>query len=118
MNEDFNKNKKNNEEQNNFEELKKNFSGEYFNLERNELTGSKQEFELFEFVKYPFDRYIVTVKLSPEKEFLGITEIKLNKDFRNYREKQVSQSSLNIEKYYFIYWTCFKIILIWFFVHK
>lgn len=104
--------------------LEENFSGGSFNNVQRELTGSKDEMKSinikeyssskkevestgsieetkFNILEYPFDRYIITVNLSPKNEFLGITDVRINKDFRNYKEKQYSQAFLNIEDFYF-----------------
>ena len=83
-----------------WEELQEEISGFIFSGKKSELTGSIEEIKSSKFMKYPFDRYIVTVELSPNNEFLGITEIQLNKDFRDYKAKKHSQISLNIEEFY------------------
>ncbi|MHA1195341.1 MAG: hypothetical protein ACTSRH_02455 [Promethearchaeota archaeon] len=76
---------------------------ERFNLETEiDLTGIVNEPKSNKkIIKYPFDRYIVTIELTPDNKFLGIREIQLNKDFRNYSQKKQSQISFNIEQYYF-----------------
>lgn len=66
-----------------------------------EITGSIDEPKPIKTIKYPFDRYLVTIELSSKNEFLGITEIQLNKDFRTYKQKKESQTSLDVEQYYF-----------------
>lgn len=64
-----------------------------------EATGSREEIKSNKFIKYPFDRYIITIELSPNNEFIGITQITLNKDFRSYLEKIKTEKILNIEDY-------------------
>lgn len=66
-----------------------------------EITGTIDELKPTKIIKYPFDRYIVTIEISSNNEFLGITEIQLNKDFRTYKQKKESQISLDVEQYYF-----------------
>jgi len=60
-------------------------------------TGSKGFIKEFKVIEYPFDRYLVKVGLSPENEFLGITEININKDFRSYSEKLKAEDYHNLE---------------------
>jgi len=36
---------------------------------------------------YPFDKYLITVKLSLDGRFIGIEEVQINKDFRSYKQK-------------------------------
>jgi len=64
-------------------------------------TGTIKEFEIIKVIEYPFDRYIVNVNLSADNKFLGISEIKLNKDFRSYKEKIASIKTHNIEELYY-----------------
>jgi len=44
-----------------------------------QATGSTDEIGEYKIIS--FDIYEITVKLSPRNEFLGIVEVKLNKDF-------------------------------------
>ena len=39
---------------------------------------------------YPFNQYLITLKLAPDGTFIGIEEVRVNKDFRSYKQK-VSQ---------------------------
>lgn len=39
---------------------------------------------------YPFDRFEVEVKLSETGKFIGITAIKMNADFLDYRQKMIA----------------------------
>lgn len=36
---------------------------------------------------YPFNQYLITVKLAPDGTFIGIEEVRLNRDFRSYKQK-------------------------------
>lgn len=38
-------------------------------------------------VTYPFEIYEIVVKLTIDGKFVGIEEVKINKDFRNYKNK-------------------------------
>ena len=68
---------------------------------RLESTGFIDEPKEINFIKYPFDRYKITVAVSSNNEFLGITEVQLNKDFRSYKLKPSSRFSSEVEDYYF-----------------
>jgi len=70
----------------------------YENL-KNEGTGREESEEYIEKV-YPFDKYEITVRLSPTNEFIGIVEVKVNKDFLSYKQKSTSKGSHDVEKYY------------------
>ncbi len=52
-----------------------------------EGTGSKIDLdEETKIIEYPFDRYLIKVELTSSNEFLGIIEIKINRDFRSFRQ--------------------------------
>lgn len=49
---------------------------------------------------YPFGKYNITVKLSNKNEFMGISEIRLNKDFRSYKQRLVTKGYHDVEDFY------------------
>ncbi|GAI43482.1 unnamed protein product, partial [marine sediment metagenome] len=49
---------------------------------------------------YPFDKYLITIKLSPSNEFIGIVEIKVNKDFLSYKQKLPPKGFHDVEEFY------------------
>lgn len=54
-------------------------------------------------VVYPFERYHITVKLTPNGRFLGIEEVSINRDFLDYSQKIVALSAAgyhDVEQYY------------------
>ncbi|QEE15625.1 hypothetical protein DSAG12_01451 [Promethearchaeum syntrophicum] len=57
--------------------------------------------ETFLIVKYPFEKYLVSIKTDVEGKFLGITEIEINQDFINYEKLKIKSSEVNIEQFYF-----------------
>lgn len=71
----------------------------YIKKKLEDATGNIEEIKSNRFIKYPFDRYTVTIELSPNNEFIGITEIALNKDFRSYLEKIKTEKVHNIEEF-------------------
>ena len=68
----------------------------------NQPTGTHGEAE-FRVVIYPFDRYLVHVKVGPENEFLGIIEITLNRDFLSTAQRIASIKALgyhDVDEFY------------------
>lgn len=46
-----------------------------------------------------FDPFIIAVKLTPDDKFLGILEIKMNRDFLSHKQKMASLDSFDVEPY-------------------
>jgi len=44
---------------------------------------------------YPFDKFEIEVKLSETGKFIGITAIKMNADFLNYKQKLVAAENFH-----------------------
>lgn len=65
-----------------------------------EFSGTGIEFEEIREINYPFDKYIIKIGLSPTNQFLGITEIKLKKDFRKYEDKVSSEPFYDVDEFY------------------
>jgi hypothetical protein len=68
--------------------------GEYYN--KGDVTGEVKE-EPYRVVHYPFDRYVITILLSPENEFIDITEIRIDKDFLEGRQRIAAIPSIESE---------------------
>lgn len=49
---------------------------------------------------YPFDKYEVTVELTPDNKFIGISEIKVNKDFRSYKQRIITKGFHDVDEFY------------------
>lgn len=62
-------------------------------------TGS-HDFNETKFIVYPFGKYEITVELTSTNEFLGIVEVKVNKDFRSYSQRITSTKVHDVEEYY------------------
>jgi len=54
----------------------------------------------FKEVVYPFDQYEIKVRLSPNNEFIAITEVKVKKDFMSYKEKISTKGYHDVEAFY------------------
>jgi len=68
-------------------------------ISEEDFTGN-QNFEIRKIVEYPFDRFTVKVVLTPNNEFIGVKEIEINADFRNFKQKLNSQEYFDVEQYY------------------
>lgn len=51
-------------------------------------------------IVYPFERFNITVKVSSSNEFVGITEVEINKDFMSYKQKIAQQGYHDVEQFY------------------
>lgn len=51
-------------------------------------------------IVYPFGKYNVIVKVSRDKKFVGISEIRINKDFRSYKQKLLTKGYHDVEDFY------------------
>jgi hypothetical protein len=63
-------------------------------------TGCAGPVEEYRTISYPFDRYDIIIKLSPQNEFLGILEIKLNKDFLSHKQRLGIQNYVDVDRFY------------------
>ena len=71
-----------------------------YNNIKNQGTGSHENLDDYKIILYPFDKYQIKIKLSPSNEFIGIVEVKINKEFLSHKQKITSQGFLDVEKYY------------------
>jgi len=63
-------------------------------------TGSRDAPEDYKIIGYPFGKYEVTIKLSLNNEFIEIQKIKVNKDFRSYKQKMISKGFHDVDEFY------------------
>ena len=76
---------------------------EYESIHIGEGTGSHygiDELEGYKTITYPFEQYQIKIKLTPSNEFVGITEVKLNKDFLSHKQRIDTYSSHDVEEFY------------------
>ena len=71
-----------------------------YNNIKNQGTGSYEKLDDYKTILYPFDKYQIKIKLSPSNEFIGIVEVKINKEFLSHKQKITSQGFLDVEEYY------------------
>lgn len=51
-------------------------------------------------INYPFEKYILKIRLSSENKFIGIEEILINKEFITYVQQNRSKGYHDIEQFY------------------
>lgn len=72
---------------------------DYKNLKK-KGTGSQENNEDYKIKVYPFGKYEIKVKLTLKNEFIGITEVKINKKFLSL-EKQIQTTGFHdVDKFY------------------
>jgi len=62
-------------------------------------TG-QNNFNETKFIKYKFGKYEITVAVTLDNKFIGITEVKASKDFRSYAQKLASTKVFDVGEYY------------------
>lgn len=69
---------------------------------RNQGTGGQDVavHEDYRVIVYPFGRYEIFVKVSANNEFIGIVEVKVNKDFLSYKQKITPKGFHDVEEFY------------------
>lgn len=77
------------------------YTGEcdYNNL-KNQGTGSHGDVDDFKIISYPFDKYQIKIKLTPTNEFIGIVEVKINKDFLSHKQKTTLRGFHDVDEFY------------------
>jgi hypothetical protein len=63
-------------------------------------TGNHKDYEDFKIIVCPFEKYEIKIKLTTDNKFLEIIEVKLNKDFLNYKQKMASKGAHDVDKFY------------------
>lgn len=87
----------NNEE---LEKLEENSTGLIDPIELEEKGTGFKDSDEYLIVDYPFDKYVVKVKLTLNHEFIGILEIKINKEFLDFKQKMTSQGYHDVDEFY------------------
>jgi len=72
---------------------------DYDNL-KNQGTGSHKELDEYKIILYPFDKYQIKIKLTPSNEFIGIIEVKINKEFLSHKQKITSEGFHDVDEFY------------------
>lgn len=69
-------------------------------LEENISATGSHDFKEKKLITIPFNKYEITVEVTLSNRFLGIAEVKVNKDFRSFSQKITSTKVHDIEEYY------------------
>ena len=67
---------------------------------QDEGTGTTKDIGHYKFINYPFDKYEIKIKLSDDNKFLGIIEIKINKEFLSHKQKTISKGFHDVDDFY------------------
>ena len=63
-------------------------------------TGSQEPPKDYKEITYPFGKYEITVRLTQNNEFIGISEVKINKDFLSFEQKTTTKGFHDVEEFY------------------
>lgn len=67
---------------------------------KEEGTGNHDVAKGYKTIIYPFDKYQIKIKLTLNNEFIGITEVKINKDFLSYKQKMTLKGYHDVDEFY------------------
>lgn len=67
---------------------------------KNQGTGESGEPTDHKIIVYPFEKYEIKIMLTASNEFIGIVEVKINKDFLSQRERASAKGFHDVEKFY------------------
>ena len=67
---------------------------------KEEGTGDHDATEDYKTIIYPFDKYQIEIKLTLNNEFIGITEVKINKYFLSYKQKMSIKGYHDVDQFY------------------
>lgn len=67
---------------------------------KNRGTGSHEDLGDYKIITYPFDKYQIKLKLTPDNKFIEIIEVQINKDFLSYTQKRTPLGFHDVEEFY------------------
>ncbi|MDD4178855.1 MAG: hypothetical protein PHH14_02240 [Candidatus Margulisbacteria bacterium] len=65
-----------------------------------EGTGGLKSPNISKIFTYPFGQYEIKIALTEKNEFIGISEIKVNKSFLEYKNQSTPTGYHDVEQYY------------------
>jgi hypothetical protein len=71
-----------------------------YNKIKNTGTGGLEEAENYRIIMFPFEKYEIKIKLTPNNEFVEVIEVKINKDFLSYKQKATPKGFHDVKKFY------------------
>jgi len=72
----------------------------YKRFENRGTGGQRAVPKEFKTIVYPFDKYLIKIKLTPSNEFIEILEVKVKKDFLSYKQKMISKGFHDVDEFY------------------
>ena len=63
-------------------------------------TGSHESDDKYNYISYRFDRYDIKIKLTPDNKFVGVEEVKVNKEFLSNKDKASIKKYHDVTDYY------------------
>ena len=67
---------------------------------KNQETGSHGKSERFKEITYSFGKYQIKILLTLSNKFIGVTEVKINKEFLSYKQKTALRGFHDVDKFY------------------
>lgn len=67
---------------------------------RDRGTGSHEELENYELIEREVANYTIKIRVTADGRFVDIVEVRLSKDFADYRQKAASLGSWDASEYY------------------
>lgn len=71
-----------------------------FNEITQDATGSINIPDIGKSLLYPLGKYIIKVRLTNDNKFVGISEVNVNKDFLDYKQKLMPKGVHDVDEYY------------------
>lgn len=63
-------------------------------------TGSHEDDHDYRYINYKLDMYEVKIKLTLDNRFVGVEEVKINKEFLSNKEKAAIKTYHDVADYY------------------
>lgn len=80
--------------------MNKGNKGYSYNDMQEKGTGSYKDQANCKIVTYPFEKYQIKTQLSPTNEFIGVVEVKINKEFLSHKQKTIAQGFIDSNEDY------------------
>ena len=70
------------------------------NMSPKSITGAPEGIDDIREIQHQFDKYNITILVDKFGKFMGINEVKVNKDFRDIQQRLASIGYLDVDDYY------------------
>lgn len=71
-----------------------------YNKIKNQGTGNHEELDNYKIINFPFEKYEIKIKLTPNNEFVEVIEVKVNKNFLSYKQKTKPKGYHDVKEFY------------------